>query len=148
MLRQLIPLSLAAALLAPLAASAQVPAPAPAAPVAPAAPMAPRNANRVNGKITAVDAAAKTVTLTRHKKTTTLSVPDGTKIYKVGDTRKNPTGTFADLTVDAHITARTDGDADKPVASEVHLQVPKAAAPPAAPASPPVAPAPAPSAGQ
>ena len=148
MLRQLIPLSLAAALLAPLAASAQVPAPAPAAPVAPAAPMAPRNANRVNGKITAVDAAAKTVTLTRHKKTTTLSVPDGTKIYKVGDTRKNPTGTFADLTVDAHITARTDGDADKPVASEVHLQAPKAAAPPAAPAPPPVAPAPAPPVGQ
>lgn len=132
MLRQLLPLTLAAALLAPLAASAQTPPPAPpAVPAAPAAPMAPRNANRLNGKITAVDAAAKTVTLTHHKKATTLSVPDGTKIYKVGDTRKNPTGTFADLTVDAHITARTNGDADKPVATEVHLQAPKTAAPPA-----------------
>ncbi len=139
MLRQSIltkiwPLTLAAALLTPLAASAQ----APTTPAAPSAPMAPRNADRVNGKITAVDAAAKTVTLSHHKKTITLSVPDGAKIFKIGE-RRNPTGTFTDLTVDARITARTNGDADKPVATQVHLQAPKNTAP-AAPA-PPVVPA-------
>ncbi len=143
MLRQLIPLTLAAALLAPLAASAQTPATPPAAPAAPtpAAPAA-RNADRVNGRITAVDATAKTVTVARGKKgkrTTTLSVPDGTKIYKIGE-RRNPSGTFADLTVDSLITARTNGDLDKPVAAQVHIQAPKTVAP-AAP-TPPTTPTP------
>lgn len=143
MLRHFIPLTLAAILLAPLAASAQ--APAPATPPAPAAPATPApNANRLNGKITAVDAAAKTITVTVRKVETVLSVPDGTKIFKVGDTRKNPTGTFADLTVDARITSRTNGDADKPVATEIHLRAAKGAAAPAAPATPaPATPAPA-----
>lgn len=147
MLRQLITLTLAAALLAPLAASAQTPPP-PAAPAAPAAPTAPKKADRVNGKITAVDAAAKTVTLSHHKKTITLSVPDGAKIFKIGERRK-PSGTFADLTVGARIMARTNGDADKPVATQIHFQAPKNAAPatPAAPIAPvpptpPAAPAP------
>lgn len=130
------PLTLAAALLAPLAASAQASS-TPAAPAAPSAPMAPKNANRVNGKITAVDAAAKTVTLSHHKKTITLSVPDGAKIFKIGE-RRNPSGTFADLTVGARIMARTNGDADKPVATQVHFQAPKNAAPatPDAPIAP------------
>lgn len=141
LLKRLLPLTLATALLAPLAASAQAPPPVPPiAPAPPAAPMAPKNASRVNGKITAIDAATKTVTVSRGKKgkkTTTLSVPDGTKIYKAGE-RRNPSGTFADLTVDTMITARTNGDADKPVATQVHLQAPKntAAADPAAPAAP------------
>lgn len=139
-LTRLLPLTLAAALLAPLAASAQTPAsPVPAVPAVPAAPMAPKNANRVNGKITSVDTVAKTVTLSRHKKTVTLSVPDGIKIFKIGERRK-PTGTFADLTVGAHIVARTNGDSDKPVATEVHLRAPKNAAPDAP--APPTAPTP------
>lgn len=138
MLRQLIPLTLAAALLAPLAASAQTSVPPPAAPAAPTAPLSPRNANHVSGKIMSVDATAKTVTISHHKKSITLSVPDSAKIFKIGDTRKNPTGTFADLTVDAHIAARTNGDADKLVATQVRLQAPKNAAPtpPAAPIAP------------
>ena len=141
------PLTLAAALLAPLAASAQTaptPAPpaAPAAPAAPGAPMAPRNANRLNGKITAVDAAAKTVTIRSRRMPVTVSVPDGIKIYKVGDAKGSPTGAFADLTVDTRIAVRTNGDADKPVASEIHIQPARNAAPPAAPAPPPAAPAP------
>jgi len=139
MLRQLIPLTLAAVLMAPLGASAQTAPPAaPAAPAAPAPMPAPMNANHLNGKITSVNAAAKTVTVTAHKKLTTLSVPDGTKIYKIGDTRKNPTGTFADLTVDTRITSRTNGDADKPVATEIHLRAAKGAAVPATPAPPAV----------
>jgi len=141
MLRQLITLTLAAALLAPLAASAQTPTlPTPTAPATPAAPAVPRNANRVNGKITSVDATAKTITVghgKKGKKTTTLSVPNGTKIYKIGE-RRNPSGTFADLTVDALITANTNGDMDNPVATQVHLRAPKTAAPavPATPAAP------------
>ena len=142
MLRQFIPLTLAAVLLAPLAASAQTPAtPAPAAPATPAAPSA-LNANRLNGKITSVDSAGKTVTVTARKVATVLSVLDGTKIFKVGDTRKNPTGTFADLTVDARITARTNGDADKPVATEIHLRPARGTAAPVTPApATPAAPA-------
>ena len=139
MLRQFIPLALAATLLAPLAASAQAPAPAaPPTPAAPATPAPPPTTtpNRLSGKITSVDSAAKTITVTVRKMPTVLSVPDGTKIFKVGDTRKSPTGTFADLTVDARITARTSGDADKPVATEIHLRAPKGAAAPAAPATP------------
>ena len=133
MLRHLIPLTLAAVLLAPLGATAQITPPA--APAAPPAP-APLNTNHLNGKITSVDAVAKTVTVTVHRKPTTLSVPDGTKIYKIGDTRKNPTGTFADLTVNARITSRTNGDADKPVATEIHLRAAKGTAAPAVPATP------------
>ena len=87
MLRQFIPLTLAAVLLAPLAASAQ--APAPTTPPAPAAPATP-NPNRMNGKITSVDAAAKTITVTVRKMPTVLSVPDGTKIFKVGDGPQDP----------------------------------------------------------
>jgi len=137
------PLTLAAALLAPLAASAQAPA-TPAPPAAPGAPMAPRNANRMNGKITAVDAAAKTVTIRSHRMPVTVSVPDGVKVYKAGDAKGSPTGSFADLTVDTRIAVRTNGDADKPVATEVHIQPARNAAPPApaAPAPPPAAPAP------
>ncbi len=148
MLRQtlftkMLPLTLAATLLAPLAASAQTPAPTPAVPAAPATPAA-RNANRLNGKITAVDATAKTITIKARKVATVLSVPDGTKIFKIGDGRKTPTGTFADLTVDARIAARTNGSADKPVATEIHLRPARGAARPAAPAAPaaPATPAP------
>ena len=138
--KRILPLTVAAALLPTLAASAQTPPATPVPPAAPAAPAAPtaRNANRVSGRITDVDATAKTVTVARGKKgkkTTTLSVPDGTKIYKIGE-RRNPSGTFADLTVDAHIMARTNGDPDNPVATQIHLQAPKNAAP-AAPATPP-----------
>jgi len=147
MLRQLIPLTLAAALLAPLSASAQT-APAPVPPAAPAAPAAPaRSANRLNGRITAVDAAAKTVTIRSRRMPVTVSVPDGVKIYKIGEAKgAAPTGTFADLTVDTRIAVRTNGDADKPVATEVHIQparkagvpapVPPAPDAPAAPAAP------------
>jgi len=145
MLRQLLTLTVAAALFSPLAASAQAPAtpatPAvPATPAAPTAPATPKNRNRVNGKITSIDAAAKTVTLSRRKKMITLSVPEGTKIFKIGERRK-PSGTFGDLAVDSSIRAQTNGDVNSPVATEVHLQAPKNTAPagtvaPATPAVP------------
>ncbi len=63
MLRPFLTLTLAATLLAPLAASADdtpaTPAP-PAAPTAPAAPAAPKKHDHMGGKITAVDAVKKT----------------------------------------------------------------------------------------
>ncbi len=123
MTRRLLPFALTLTLFAPLAASAQTPAPAPAAP----APTAPKKHDHVHGKITAVNAAAKTVTLFRKRGSVTLTLADDAKIYKVGDKRKNPTGTFADLLIDTEINARITGDPDAPTATEVHLRAPKAA---------------------
>ncbi len=139
MLRRLLPFALTAALLCPISAFAQTPtdptppvASAPGTPADPAAP-APKNHNHVAGKISAVDAAAKTITLTRGKKTTVLSVPDGTKIYKIGDAKGQPTGTFADLALDTRINASTNGDETAPVAKNIHIRAPKNAAAPATP---------------
>lgn len=143
MLRRLLPFALTAALLCPLGAFAQKPAD-PTPPIAPAAPApavtpaptdpaadapAPKKRSRVNGKISSIDAAAKTVTLKHGKKTVVLSVPDGTKIFKVGDAKGQPTGTFADLTLDTPISAATNGDDAAPVAKNVHIRAPKPAAP-------------------
>ncbi len=140
MLRRLLPLALTAALFCPTTSFAQTPAnptppvapaatPAPAAPAAPGDTPAPKKRNRVGGKITSIDAAAKTITLTQGKKTTVLSVPDGAKIYKADDAKGQPTGTFADLTVDTRITAATNGDETTPVAKNIHIRAPKTAAP-------------------
>ncbi len=144
MLRRLplafLPFALTAVLLCPVASFAQAPTdptppvapavtPAPATPAAPGDTPAPKKRNRVNGKISSIDAAAKTITLTHGKKTTVLSVPDGTKIYKATDAKGQPTGTFADLTIDTPITAATNGDEDAPVAKNVHIRAPKTAAP-------------------
>ncbi len=137
MLRRLLPFALTAALLCPLSAFAQTSpdttppiASAPGAPADPAAPApAPKNKNHIAGKISAVDAAAKTITLTHGKKTTVLSVPDGTKIYKVGDAKGQPTGTFTDLVIDTRINANTNGDDTAPVAKNIHIRAPKTAAP-------------------
>ena len=133
MLRRLLPLALTASLLCPITTFAQTtPAPtAPAAPITtrdPATP-APKNADRVGGKISVIDATAKTITLSHGKKTVILSVPDGTKIYKVGDAKGQPTGTFADLVLDTRISAMTNGDATAPVAKTVHIRAPKTAVP-------------------
>ncbi len=145
MLRQLLTLTLAAGLLGPLAASAQAPAaPAtPAAPIPAPVPPAAKKHDHLSGKITAVDADKKTVTITQHKKSTTLTVAADAKIYKPGDKRREPTGTFADLTVDTPITARITGDKDAPTTKEIHIRKPKAAAPPVTPTVPatPAAPA-------
>ena len=122
MLRSFLPLALATALLCPLAASAQTP---PAAPAAPALTI-PAHKPHVNGKISVIDAAAKTVTLMHGQKMITLSVPDGTKIYKIGDAKRTPTGTFADLLIDTPISARTNGDETALVAQEIHIRAPKA----------------------
>jgi len=138
MLRCLLPFALTAAL-CPWA-FAQTPtdptppiASAPGAPADPAAAApAPKKRNHVGGKISAVDAAARTITLTHGKKTTVLSVPDGTKIYKVGDAKGQPTGTFADLVLDTRINANTNGDETAPVAKNIHIRAPKNAATPAA----------------
>ena len=139
---RLLPLSLAvsAVLLAPLAASAQT-APTPAVP-APTVLVAPKAHDRVNGKITDVDAVKKTLTITQHKKTTTLTVTDDTKIFKADDTKKDPTGTFADLLTGTAVSVRTKGDADPLTAVVIHIRAPKIAVP-AAPVAPtaPVAPA-------
>lgn len=133
MLRRLLPFALIAALCP--SAFAQTPtdptppiASAPGAPADPAAP-APKNKNHVAGKISAVDAAAKTITLSHGKKTVVLSVPDGTKIYKIGDAKGQPTGTFADLVLDTRINANTNGDETAPVAKNIHIRAPKSAAP-------------------
>jgi hypothetical protein len=147
---RLLPFSLAvgAVLLAPLTASAQAPtAPALTAP-APVVPATPKAHNHVNGKITDVDAVKKTVTITQHKKTTTLTVTDDTKIFKADDAKTSPTGTFADLVTGTAISARTKGDGDTLTVVSIHIRAPKTAAPaapvaPAAPATPtaPVTPA-------
>lgn len=131
MLRRFLPFALTAALLCPLAAFAQTPTD-PTPPIAPAAPL-PKHHPHVGGKISAVDAAAKTVTLTHGKKTILLLVPDGTKIYKIGDVKGQPTGTFADLTVNTLIHAQTTGDEESPVAKVIHLHAPKTTTPPAVP---------------
>ena len=138
MLQRFLPLVLTAAFFYPFSVFAQAPtdptppiASAPGAPVDPAAP-APKNKNHIAGKISAVDAAAKTITLTHGKKTVVLSVPDGTKIYKVGDAKGQPTGTFADFAVDMRVSASTNGDEDAPVAKNVHIRAPKNTTAPAA----------------
>jgi hypothetical protein len=147
---RLLPLSLAvgAVLLAPLTSLAQAPtAPAPTVP-APVAPVTPKAHTHVNGKITDVDAVKKTVTITQHKKTTTLTVTDTTKIFKADDTKKDPTGAFADLVKGTVISARTKGDGDTFAVVSIHIRAPKTAVPavpvaPVAPVTPtaPVAPA-------
>ncbi len=132
MRRNFLPLSLAlgALLLAPLMASADdAPPPAPTVP----APAVPKANHHVRGKITAVDAAKKTLTLTQHKKETTLTVADNAKIYKVDDVKGSPTGTFADLTVGLNITATTKGDADALTVKEIHIRAPHTAKTPAVP---------------
>ena len=138
MLRRLLPLALTLTLFCPLAAFAQTPPAAPAPPAAadPATPPTTKKPH-VNGKISAVDAAAKTITLTHGKKTVVVSVPDTTKIYKVGDAKGQPTGTFADLTVDTRVAGATEGDETAPTAKNIHIRAPKTAADaPAAPAVP------------
>lgn len=124
MLRRFLPLALTMTLFCPLAAFAQTP---PAAPTPPAT-AAPAKRPHINGKISAVDAAAKTITLTHGKKTVVVSVPDTAKIYKVGDAKGQPTGVFADLTLDTRVSVATEGDDTAPVAKNIHLRAPKTAA--------------------
>ena len=138
MLRHLLTLAVAATLLAPLTSFAEdapvVPV-TPAAPTAPAAPVAPKKHDHIGGKISAVDSAAKTITLTHHKKDTVVTLASDAKIYKIGDAKGEPTGTFADLTVGALVNAHITGDVAAPTATEVHLRAPKIVAP-VAPATP------------
>lgn len=129
MLRSLLPLAIASVLFSPLAASAQAPTP-PATPTVPAAPMAAKKRDRMNGKISTVDAAARTITLVTKKKTTVLTLTSDAKIYKPGDKRKSPTGAFSDLLVDTPISAHVvDPDAATLTADEVRIRAPKNAAP-------------------
>ena len=134
--RRLLPLALTLAVFCPLAAFAQTPPVTPAPPAA-TDPVAPPTTKRphINGKISAVDAAAKTITLTHGKKTTVVSVPDTTKIYKIGDAKGQPTGTFADLIIDTPVAVNTNGDETTPTAKNIHIRAPKTTAP-AAPAVP------------
>ncbi len=138
MLRPFLTLAVAATLLTPLAAFADAPA-APTAPATPAAPMpaaAPKH-DRIGGTISAVDATAKTITITHHKKDTVVTVAPDAKIYKIGEKGKNgATGTFTDLTVGALVNVHTNGDLTTPTATEVHLRAPKGTAPAATPATP------------
>lgn len=134
MLRRFLPFALTMTLFCPLAGFAQTPANptppvAPAVPGAPAATPAPAKRPHVNGKISAVDAAAKTITLTHGKKSVVVSVPDTAKIYKVGDAKGQPTGAFADLTVDTRVSVATEGDEAAPTAKNIHLRAPKTDAP-------------------
>ena len=131
MSRRFLPWALGFAVLCPLAVLAQAP-PNPTPPVAPAVPgapadtmPAPKKHNRVAGKISATDAAAKTITLTHGKKSVVVSVPDTAKIFKTGDPKGQPSGTFADLTVDTPVTVNTDGDAATPTAKTIHIHTPK-----------------------
>ena len=154
MVRRLLPFAVTAVLLCPttllcpINVFAQTPPAAPVAPAPPAAPAPPSTSPdptaptpakkpHVNGKITAVDAAAKTITLNRGKRTVVLSVPDTTKIYKIGDEKGSPTGTFADLVIDTRINAAIEGASDAPVAKTIHIRAPKTTGAPApAPAAP------------
>jgi Cu/Ag efflux protein CusF len=142
MLRRLMPFALTMTLFCPFAVFAQTPTDltppvAPAVPGAPAATPAPKKHNRAGGRISAVDAAAKTITLSRGKKTVVVSVPNTTKIFKVGDAKGQPTGTFTDLTIDTRVNVMTDGNETAPTAKTIHIRAPKTTAEaPAAPAVP------------
>lgn len=131
MLRSLLPLALATVLFSPIAASAQAPAPTPpAAPTAPAAPMTAKKHDRMNGKISTVDAATRTITLVTKKKTTVLTLTSDARIFKIGDKRKSPTGAFSDLLIDTPISAHVvDPDATTLTADEVRIRAPKNAVP-------------------
>ena len=125
MLRSLLPLALAGALLCPIAASAQVPAPT--TPAAPAAPAPAKKHDRVNGKISTVDATARTITIVTRKKTTVLTLTTDAKIFKPGDKRDAPTGAFSDLLVDTPVSVHlVDPDAATLTADQVHIRKPKA----------------------
>ena len=131
MLRRYLPFALALTV-CPLTLFAQTPpATAPMPPVSadPSVTPAPPKRPHVGGKISAVDAAAKTITLMHHKKAVVVSVPDTAKIYKIGDAKGQPTGTFADLVVDAQVSVATEGDETAPVAKSIHLRAPKTAVP-------------------
>lgn len=129
MLRSLLPLALAAVLFSPVAASAQAPTP-PAAPTAPAAPMPMKKHDRMNGKISTVDAAARTITLVTKKKTTVLTLTSDAKIFKPGDKRKSPSGAFSDLLIDTAVSAHVvDPEAATLTADEVRIRKPKNALP-------------------
>jgi len=130
MLRQFLTLAVAATLFAPLAASAEdtpaTPAPPATTPAAPVAPAAPKPHNHIGGKISAIDATAKTITVTHHKKDTVVTVAPDARIYKIGEHGKNgATGTFADLTVGSLVNAKITGDEAAPTATEVHLRAPQ-----------------------
>ena len=129
MLRHLLTLAVAATLLAPLTSFAEGAPVVPATPATPAAPVAPKKHDHLGGKISAVDATAKTITLTHHKKITVVTVAADAKIYKIGDAKGSPTGTFADLTVGALVNTHITGDETAPTATEVHLRAPKITAP-------------------
>ncbi len=119
-------LALAATLLCPIAAFADD-APAPATPAAvPAAPApAPKPHNNVRGKITALDATAKTLTIeSRRNGSKTITVADDAKIYKATDQRGQPTGSWSDLTVGLSVSAHLKGDEGAQKANEVHIQAP------------------------
>ena len=58
-----------------------------------------------------------------------MSVPDTTKIYKVDDAKGQPTGTFADLTVDTRVSVATEGDEAAPTAKNIHIRAPKTITP-------------------
>ena len=128
MLRRFLPLALALAI-CPLTLFAQTPPAAPTPPASTDPSAAPKKHPHVGGKISAVDAAAKTITLMHHKKTVVVSVPDTAKIYKVGDAKGQPTGTFADLTIETPVTVSTEGDETAPIAKSVHIRAPKTATP-------------------
>jgi len=135
MLRSLLPLALASVLLSPIAASAQAPTPPATAPAAPM-PMPIKKHDRMNGKISSVDAAARTITLVTKKKTTVLTLTSDAKIFKPGDKRKSPSGAFSDLLIDTAVSAHVvDPEAATLTADEVRIRKPKNAFPevPAAP---------------
>ncbi len=134
MLRSLLPLALASVLFSPLPASAQIPpATTPASPTAPAAPTPAKKRDRMNGKISTVDAAARTITLVTKKKTLVLTLTSDAKIYKPGDKRSSPTGAFSDLLVDTAVSAHVvDPEAATLTADEVRIRAPKNAVPGAA----------------
>ena len=83
-----------------------------------------------------MDATAKTITITHHKKDTVVTIAPDAKIYKIGEKGKNgATGTFTDLTVGTLVNVHTNGDETTPTATEVHLRAPKGTAPAATPAT-------------
>ena len=77
-------------------------------------------ASKISGEVTAVDAAAKTVTVKTKDKEITMMVTDKTSIAQ-GKEKK----TLADIQSGTKVTAKYVTEGDKMTASSIHIAAPK-----------------------
>ncbi|BDI28795.1 hypothetical protein CCAX7_008460 [Capsulimonas corticalis] len=113
-LQSLISLACASFALAPLTALADVPA---ATPVAAAA--TPKAADNVQGKISSIDTAAKTITVTSHHgaNTSTFAWDDATKILKTSE------GALSDVKVGDTVRAYGAATPEAPTLTASHILI-------------------------